>query len=365
MTDTDSQPRDAATDRPGPAGGTVVPAAIPAAIPATSPAPVARAPSRMLVPLLVLLVIGFLAWGLWRAFQPQPVPLQGQIDAQQVNVSSKVPGRVGQVAVRLGQKVSAGDLVFEIDSPEARAKLAQARAAEAAAGAQATKAEQGARPEEVEMARSNRDRALAAEQIARTTYERLDAMVAQGVMAPQKRDEARAQWQAALGQSKAAEAQYRMVQAGARPEDIAAAQAQARQVAGVVAEAEVAIAETRILAPIAGEVGQIQIQAGEIAPQGFPVVTLVDLADIWAVLAVREDDLAGFAMGSRHRATLPALKQSVEFEVSSVAVMPDFATWRAARPGGTDLRTFEVRLRPVAPVDGLRPGMSVVLDGAR
>ena len=299
--------------------------------------------SRLMLPLVLLLVLGFLAWGLWQAFQPVPVPLQGEIDAQQLNVSSKIAGRVAQVAVKRGQQVRAGDLVFEIDSPEARAKLAQARAAEEAAGAQAAKAETGARPEEVAMARSNWERAQTAERISRTTHERLDAMVAQGVLAPQKRDEAQAQWRAALEQSKAAEAQYRMVQAGARKEDITAAVAQARQVAGVVAEAEIAIAETRILAPAAGEVSQIQIQAGEIAPQGFPVVTLVDLADIWAVVAVREDVLTDYAMGTRHDGRLPALKKTVAFEVSSVAVMPDFATWKAARPGGTDLRTYEVR----------------------
>jgi HlyD family secretion protein len=151
-----------------------------------------------------------------------------------------------------------------------------------------------------------------------------------------------------------------MAQAGARPEDQAAAAGQARQVAGVVAEVQAAQAETRVHAPAAGEVSKIQIQPGELAPQGFPVVTLVNLADAWAVLPVREDRLADFPPGSRHAVELPALRTRAEFVVSSVAVMPDFATWRAARPGGTDLRTFEVRLRPTAPVAGLRPGMSVV-----
>ena len=129
-----------------------------------------------------------------------------------------------------------------------------------------------------------------------------------------------------------------------------------------MAEVQVAEAETHIRAPADGEVSKIQIQPGELAPQGFPVVTLVNLADVWAVLPVREDRLADFQPGSRHRASLPALRSALDFTVSSVAVMPDFATWRAARPGGTDLRTFEVRLRPVTPVKNLRPGMSVLFD---
>ena len=111
---------------------------------------------------------------------------------------------------------------------------------------------------------------------------------------------------------------------------------------------------------MAGQVSKIQIQPGELAPQGFPVITLVNLDDAWAVLQVREDEMAAFAMGSTHTANVPALKQQVSFKVSSVAVLPDFATWRAARPGGTDLRTFEIRLRPAIKVEGLRPGMSVV-----
>ena len=307
-----------------------------------------------------LAVIGGLGWGLWQAFQPQALPLQGQIDAQEINISSKVPGRVARVAVQPGQSVKAGDLVFELDSPEVRAKLAQAEAAQDAAQAVAGKARNGARPEEVEMARQNAERARTAEGIARTTFDRVSAMAEQGVLARQKRDEAEAQWRAAEQQRAAAEAQWRMAQKGARPEDQAAAAAQARQVAGVVAEVQAAQAETQVKAPAAGEVSKVQIQAGELAPQGFPVVTLVNLADVWAVLPVREDRLADFAMGSRHRAELPALRTEAEFVVSSVAVMPDFATWRAARPGGTDLRTFEVRLRPAQPLAGLRPGMSVV-----
>jgi HlyD family secretion protein len=301
-----------------------------------------------------------IVWGLVRAFTPRALPLQAQMEAQEVNVSSKIAGRVGRVAVRVGQRVAAGDALFELNSPEVDAKMQQAQSAQAAAQAVAAKAEAGARPEEVEMARYSYERALTGARIAQTTFQRVDAMYKEGVIARQKRDEAEAQYLAADQQARAAKAQYEMARHGARPEDRKAAQAQARQVAGVVAEAEVAASETRIKAPVAGEVSKVQIQAGEIAPQGFPVITLVDLNDAWAVLQVREDEMKSFAMGSAHAGHVPALDKDVSFKVSSIAVMPDFATWRAARPGGTDLRTFEIRLRPVQAVEGLRPGMSVV-----
>jgi len=315
---------------------------------------------KQLAGLLGIVVLIFVAWGLYRAFQPQRLPLQGQMDAQEVNVSSKVAGRVGQVNVKLGDTVSQGQLLFQLTSPEVDAKVAQATAAAQAADAVAQKAQAGARPEEVRAAKANWQRAQTGAAIARTTYERVNNMFAEGVIARQKRDEAEAQWRAAEQQAQAARAQYDMANAGARPEDKSAANAQARQVGAVLTEAQVALAETKIGAPVAGQVSKIQIQPGELAPQGFPVITLVNLADAWAVLQVREDEMAAFAMGSTHTANVPALKQQLTFKVSSVAVMPDFATWRAARPGGTDLRTFEIRLRPAIRVEGLRPGMSVV-----
>lgn len=315
---------------------------------------------KQLAGLLGIIVLIFVAWGLYQAFQPQRLPLQGQMDAQEVNLSSKVAGRVGQVNVKLGDTVSQGQLLFQLTSPEVDAKVAQATAAAQAADAVAQKAQAGARPEEVRAARANWQRAQTGAAIARTTYDRVNNMFAEGVIARQKRDEAEAQWRAAEQQAQAARAQYDMANAGARPEDKSAAYAQARQVGAVLTEAQVALAETKIAAPVAGQVSKIQIQPGELAPQGFPVMTLVNLADAWAVLQVREDEMAAFAMGSTHTANVPALKQQLTFKVSSVAVMPDFATWRAARPGGTDLRTFEIRLRPAIRVEGLRPGMSVV-----
>ena len=310
--------------------------------------------------LLIAVIVIFLGFGLYKAFQPQKLPLQAQMEAQEVNVSSKVTGRVGSLNVKLGQTVKAGEILFELDSPEVQAKIDQATAAEQAARAVASKAEAGARPEEIEAARYNWQRAQTGSDMAHTTYKRVEAMFEQGVLARQKRDEAHAQWQAALKLELAAKAQYDMAKKGARIEDKEAANAQVRQVEGVLSEAEIARSETRIHAPTDGQVAKIQIQPGELAPQGFPVVTLVNLADAWAVLQVREDEMGAYGMETLHQGEVPALNLSVEYKVSSIAVLPDFATWRAARPGGTDLRTFEIRLRPTSAVEGLRPGMSVL-----
>lgn len=201
--------------------------------------------------------LGLLGWGVHQAFQPQALPLQGQFEAQEINVSSKVPGRVAQVLVQPGQQVKAGELLVRIDSPEVAAKLQQAQSSQAAAQAVADKALSGARPQEIDMARLNWERAKTAANLAQTTYTRVEAMYQEGVLAQQKRDDALAQARAAQEQAQAAQAQYDMARQGARPQDIRAAQAQAAQVGGVVQEVKAAEAETRILAPLAAEVAKV------------------------------------------------------------------------------------------------------------
>ncbi|MGL4220650.1 MAG: HlyD family secretion protein, partial [Shewanella sp.] len=86
--------------------------------------------------------------------------------------------------------------------------------------------------------------------------------------------------------------------------------------------------------------------------------------DAWAVFQVREDQLKRFKKGDKLQLTLPALDKTLEFTVSHISVMGDFATWRSTESGHDfDMRTFEVELRPTAPIADLRVGMSVLLNG--
>lgn len=305
-----------------------------------------------------------LGYGFWRAAQPAPVSFQGQMEARETDVAPKITARIAEVLVREGDKVQPGTPLLRLDSPEVAAKLAQATAAQQAAQAVASKAAHGARPQEIEMARLNWQRAQAAAELAEKSFRRVEGLARDGLVAAQKRDEAEANHKAARDQALAARAQYDLARAGAREEDKTAAAAQARQVAGVVAEVQAAQAETSLPSPVAGEVAKVLARPGELSPQGVAVVTVVDLKDQWVVLNVREDQLARFAIGSEFEATLPALAgRTVRFKVYMSSVLPDFATWRATRAGqGFDVRTFEVRARPLAPVDGARPGMSVLVN---
>ncbi len=320
-------------------------------------------------PKVVLILVGMaimaaIAYGLFEVVRPSPLDFQGQVEAREVDVAAKVPGRVHSVLVREGDVVSLGDVLFELDSPELTAKLAQANAGRDAAAAMQDKADSGAREEEIRMAEFAWARARSAAELAETTFERFDTLYKEGLIAEQKHDEAATSAKAAADAARAARAQYDMAVNGARVEDKAAATALVGQADGIIAEVTAYREETRLTAPIAGEVSSVLIDVGELAPAGFPIITLVDLKDSWVVLNVREDHLTHFQMNTTTIGTVPALgDRAVELSVYYIAPLADFATWRATRySSGYDIKTFEVRLRPSEAIDGLRPGMSVLIE---
>lgn len=298
------------------------------------------------------------------AYRQPPVRIQGQIEAQTYSVTSKVPGRLGEVRVRKGDQVKRGDAIFTLTSPELEAKLHQAQAQAGAAAALADEANNGARKQQIAAARDMWQQAQSAATLYATTYRRINNLYQAGVVAQQKRDEAYTQWQAGQLKASAAEQQYRMAEEGAREEEKRAAQAKLQMANGAVAEVDAYHADLIAVSPANGEVSQVLLQGGELAPSGFPVVTLTDMQDAWALLHVREDQLAAFQPGKTFAAQVPALgQQPIRFKVTHVAVMGDFATWRATdSQQGFDLRTFEVEARPEAPVANLRVGMTVVVE---
>ncbi|UPR56839.1 efflux RND transporter periplasmic adaptor subunit [Vibrio sp. ED004] len=308
-------------------------------------------------------IIGWVGYSFYQAYQPQPVKLQGQIDAQQYSISSKIPGRIDQVFVRKGDSVEKGELIFSLLSPEIDAKLEQAKAGQKAAGALAQEAENGARTQQIQAAKDQWLKAKAAADLMNKTYQRVNNLYNDGVVAEQKRDEAKTQWQAAKYTESAAFQMYQLAQEGARDETKVAATQKALMAAGAVAEVEAYAKDTQIHSWFSGEVSQVLLSSGELAPQGFPVVTVIDTQDAWAVLNVREDMLKHFEKGTQFDAYLPALDKSLTFKVTHIAVMGDFATWRSTDAAqGFDLRTFEVEARPVDTDEKLRMGMSLVVE---
>ena len=317
-----------------------------------------------IVSAFIMAIVIWVSITFYRAYQPKALVLQGEIDAQSYNISSKIPGRIAEVFVKKGDFVKKDDIVFTLSSPEVEAKLAQAEAAKDAAGAQKDQADKGARAQEIQAAQDQWEKAKAAEALMKTTYERINRLYKQGVISQQKRDEVYTKYKAAKYDANAAKQMAVMAKEGARVEVKKAASAQERVYKAKVDEANAYIKETSQRAFHKGEVSQVLIQAGELTPTGFPVVSLIDIEDSWARFAVREDYLSKFKKGKTFKAIVPALgDESYDFTVSNIAVMGEYATWKATESGkGFDMKSFEVELRPTQPIEGLRVGMSVLLD---
>ena len=322
--------------------------------------------NKILIPItvLVMAIVIWVSFTFYKAYQPKALVLQGEIDAQSYNISSKLPGRVSEVFVKKGDFVDVGDIVFTISSPEVEAKLAQAKAAQDAAGAQKNQAEKGARKQEIRAAHDQWQKAKAAETLMKTTYERIERLYTDGVVSEQKRDEVYTKYKAAKYDSNAAKQMAIMAKEGARVEVKAAASAQERVYKAKVDEVNAYIQETSQRSFHKGEVTQVLIHSGELSPTGFPVVSIVDIEDSWAKFSVREDYLRSFKKEKIFKAKIPALSdKSYEFKVTNIAVMGDYATWRATESGkGFDMKSFEVELRPIKPIKDLRVGMSVLLE---
>ncbi|CDB09518.1 uncharacterized protein BN744_00866 [Bacteroides sp. CAG:633] len=305
----------------------------------------------------IVAVIGFFM------LRKGPEIVQGQAEVTEYRVSSKVPGRILEFRVKEGQTVRAGDTLAILEAPDVQAKLEQARAAEAAAQAQNEKALKGARQEQIQAAYEMWQKAQAGVTIAEKSYKRIKNLYDQGVVSAQKLDEITAQKDAALATEKAAKAQYTMAKNGAEREDKAAAAALVNRAKGAVAEVESYINETYLIAQKNGEVSEIFPKQGELVGTGAPIMNVAVMDDMWVTFNVREDLLQSLTVGTEFEAFVPALDKNIRLKVNYMKDLGTYAAWKATKTTGQfDLKTFEVRALPTDKVEGLRPGMSVILD---
>jgi len=307
---------------------------------------------------IVLVIVG------WWLTRPGPVLLQGQIEADSVRVSAKIGGRVASIEVEEGEQVEADQLVATLSTPEVEARAGQVQAQIDAAKAMAELARTGAREEQIRAARAQWQAAQSMAELAAETRIRIERLHDDGVVPTQRRDEVVAQARAAEAQAEAAREAYEISREAVRPEELRAAEAQVEQALSGLSEVESALAEARQYAPVAGEVTLRVVEPGEVVGPGFPLLVITQTDRPWLTLNLREDLMPGIQLGRRLHGKLPALgMREIEFEVHYIAPMADFATWRSSRDlGGFDLRTFEVRARPVGDGAELRPGMSVLIE---
>ena len=304
---------------------------------------------------LLLAIIGFI-------FMRQPDELiEGQADATSVRISGKLPGRVVELMVSEGDMVKAGDTLVHIHSSLAEARLMQAEAMENAAAAQNKKIDAGTRSQIISAAAELVAQAKAATTITRKTYERMQRLFEQGVVSEQKRDEAKAAYDAAAAAQQAAESQLSLARAGAQSEDKESAAALVNAARGV-AEVESLLEDQYLTAPCDGQIDQIYPTTGELVSLGAPIMSLLKISDKWVTFNVREELLSQMKLGDSITVEIPALDHlSTSARIYYVRDMGSYATWRATKATGDwDSRTFEVKARTSEPLPDLRPGMTVL-----
>lgn len=307
---------------------------------------------------LIVSVVGFIV------SRPKAIVIQGEAEATEYRVSGKIPGRIEEFRADEGQSVRKGDTLVLIDSPEIRSKIAEANAAKAAAVAQKNKAYNGAQQEQIAGAYEMWQKALVGEEVMRKSFERITELHEEKVVSDQKYDEVKAQYDAASATARAAKSQYDMAVKGARQEDKDAAVALVERANAAVELVNSYMDEIVLTAPADGIIAARYPKVGELVGQGSPIMTIQDLDDMWFTFNVREDRLEGMKSGDKLNLTVPALgNKHITATVYYIAVRESYATWRATKEiGEFDTKTFEVRARPDTKVEGMRPGMSVILE---
>ncbi|MBD5202209.1 MAG: HlyD family efflux transporter periplasmic adaptor subunit [Bacteroides sp.] len=305
---------------------------------------------------IVLAIVGFCLLS-----HPDEI-VEGQAEATSVKISGKLPGRVRDFYVHEGDMVKAGDTLIHIHSSLAEAQLMQAQGMETAASAINQKVDAGARIQMIQAAQDMVAQASAAVTITRKTYDRLENLFKAGVVSEQKRDEAKAAYDAAVAAESAAKSQLSLVKEGAQKEDKANAEAMVEVARGGVAQVESLLEDQYLLAPCDGQIDQIYPEEGELVALGAPLMSLLKVSDKWVTFNVREDLLNDLKIGDEIEVMVPALdRRNIKVKIFYVRDLGSYATWRATKSTGQwDSKTFEVKARPVEDQPDLRPGMSVV-----
>lgn len=306
----------------------------------------------------VIAIIGF-------CFMNKPAEIvEGQVEGTTVRISGKLPGRIVEFFVHEGDSVHAGDTLVRIHSAVAEAQLSQALAMEDVARQQNRKVDAGTRKQIVQGAYDIWQQAKAAATITKKTYDRMQRLFSEGVMTEQKRDEAKAAYDAAIAAENAAKSQYDLAVAGAQSEDKQSAAALVEAAAGGVDQVKAVLADAFLTSPCDGTIDQVYPEVGELVSLGAPIMSVLKADDRFIVFNVREEMLNELTMGKRMKVMIPALdKKEVEAEIYYIRDLGSYATWRATKTTGSwDSRTFEIKARPVEKVEHLRPGMSVIFN---
>lgn len=313
-----------------------------------------------IVILLIILTLSILGIFLTKE---KDIVLQGQIEADEYNISGLLPGRIEKIYVEKGEKVRKGDTLIHIVSKEVIAEYEAQKALENAASLQSEKIDAGSRNQLISITKELWEGAKSDLKLAKTTYNRIKILHEDSIVSQQRKDEAEAIYKSALAAERAAYYQYQIALEGAQEQDKATAKAMAAAAQNNSEVVKALLNDARLTSPISGEVATISLNEGELTSIGTNIMTVLDIDNPYLVLNVREDLLSNFKMGGTILCNIPAIDlKDIPFIVNYISPLGSFATWKATKEtGGYDLRTFEIQAVPMTKVYDLRPGMSVLI----
>ncbi|MCD8388143.1 MAG: efflux RND transporter periplasmic adaptor subunit [Bacteroidales bacterium] len=305
---------------------------------------------------IALAIFGFLC------LNKPPELVEGQVEGTTIRISGKLSGRIKEFYVQEGDTVLAGDTLVRIHSSIAEAQLTQAEAMQEVAKSQDKKVDVGTRKQIIQAAYDLMQQAKAATTITRKTYERMENLYSEGVVSEQKRDEAKAAYDAAVAAEGAATSQYDLALAGAQSEDKESAAAMVAAADGGVEQVKAVLEDSYLVAPYDGVIDQIYPEASELVALGSPIMSLLKLDDRYVTFNVREELLADLTMGKTIKVMVPGLgKKDIDVDIYYIRDMGSYATWESTKSTGDwDSRTFQIKARPTQHVPNLRPGMTVI-----
>jgi HlyD family secretion protein len=314
--------------------------------------------------ILTIAIAAIAGLSIWYLVRPEPLLLQGEVDATRLDIAARVDGRVQEIPVVRGQNVGAGAVLVRIDNPETLAKLQQAQAAKVVAEAQLANIDAGTRPEEVAARKAAHERAQAAAVLAQQTFDRIQELLGKGFTSRAQFDQATDSLREAQKATEQAKYAYEQAVNGYTREERQIAVANVQKAGADIESVESIVDQMVVYAPVAAQIYKRNVEPGEYVSPGVPLVTLVDLTSTWTHFDLREDLAKTLKVGDRFPVRVPALgDRTITVEVKLIATRGEYASWRATRATGDfDLRTFEVRAYPVDKMPELRPGMSVYAD---
>jgi multidrug resistance efflux pump len=333
--------------------------------------------------LLGLLTVGSLIWYLLKARPPADLKLIGTVDANEVIVSSKIPGRIQTLTVDEGQKVKAGELIAVIESEDLQAGYnaahatvtsQQAKLRETIETERQTRGETTSQVTNAEAslraARANELQAKANLDHQRADTRRIAALAEQGVMSEQAKDEAvtslqaaEAGLQAARENTAAAEASLNLarahqLQADAAAHTVASTRGIVANAAALETQAQTGLAYARVLSPVSGTVNVRAARQGEVVAAGTPIVTVMDLTQTWVYAPLPETQADTVQLRDRLRVVMPS-GTTVQGKVIAKSSVADFATQRDISGGRKrDIRTVQLKLLIGNPGERFVPGMT-------